>query len=222
MTRTPVHAARAGAGAVAVALAVVWPALGARAAHADTVRDRDARPERVSLSLRGGGFDREDGGYADHAGVFGLGNPEVAGGGVIEAGVRVFSRLWLLGSWSGFTSSATRRLDSLTVTNQAVLLQLGVTAWRGDYITSGEPWSVRIDLTAGGGLYTLSDDLAGHGRTDRAAGLRAGLAVTAWWRDIGATLAYGRHQSRAHLDDRLGGSLGASGNEWSGGLALRF
>lgn len=191
-------------------------------ARADTVDDRGARVERFSLSLRGGGFDRDDGGYADHAGVFGLGDPEVGGGGVVEAGVRVFSRFWILGSWSGFTSTATRRLDSLTVTNQAVLLQLGVTAWRGDYLTNGEPWSIRFDLTAGGGLYLLSDDLAGDGHTDREPGLRAGVALSAWWRDLGLTLAYGRHQTRAHLDDRLGGSLGASGNEWSGGLALRF
>ena len=39
---------------------------------------RGADEERFSLDLRGGGFNRDDGGYADHAEVYGLANPELA------------------------------------------------------------------------------------------------------------------------------------------------
>lgn len=184
-----------------------------------------AGEERLTLSMRGAAFDRDDGGYADHAGVFGLGGAEVGGGGVVEAGVRVAPRLWLYASWSGFTSVAARRLDELRVSNQALLVQAGVTVFRRDELTAwteGMPIALRCDLVAGGGLVTLRDELDGVSRRARGPGLRAGAQVTVSWRALGLTLAYGRHFARASLEDRLGGELGAGGNELGAGLSLRL
>jgi hypothetical protein len=181
-----------------------------------------ADEERFSLELRGAGFDREDGGYADHAEVYGLSDPEVAGGGVVEAGVRFMPRLWLIASWSGFTTSGPRRLSELAVANQALLAQIGFTAYRGEFVSGEVPWWLRLDATAGGGLYTISDDLEGEGRTDRGPGARVGGQLAIGWKAIGVALSYGWHLTGVHLDDRVGGSIGAGGFEFGGGLRLAF
>ncbi|HEU5060152.1 MAG TPA: hypothetical protein VFU21_26655 [Kofleriaceae bacterium] len=184
--------------------------------------DAAADEGRFSLSLRGGAFNRDDGGYADHAQVYGLSNPEVSGGGVLEGGVRVLPRLWLLASWSGFTSSGPRRLSELSVTSSAVLAQVGFTAWREEFATGEFPWSMRLELTAGGGYYTISDQLDGEGRRDRAPGARVGAQVGASWKAVGLVLSYGWHMTGARLEDRLGGTLGAGGHEIGGGLRFEF
>lgn len=200
----------AGALALLIALALALPA----AARADE--------ERFSLALRGAGFDRDDGGYADHAEVYGLSDPEVAGGGVVEAGVRFMPRLWLLASWSGFTSSGARRLAELTVDNQALLAQIGFTAYRGEFASGEVPWWLRVDLVAGGGLYTISDELGGERHTGRGPGARVGGQLAVGWKAIGLALSYGWHLTGAHLDDRVGGSIGAGGFEFGAGLRLAF
>jgi hypothetical protein len=182
----------------------------------------DADEERFSLELRGGGFDREDGGYADHAEVYGLSNPELAGGGTIEGGVRFMPRLWLLGSWSGWTSSGPRRLSELTVDNQALLAHVGFTAYREEFDTSDVAWWLRADLSAGAGLYTISDELEGEGQRDRGPGLRLGGQIAAGWRGIGFALSYGWHLTGVHLDDRVGGSIGAGGHELGAGLRFQY
>ena len=202
--------ATAGLGLVALAAA----ALAAGEARADE--------QRVTLGLRGGVFDRDDHGYADHASVFGLGDPEVAGGGVLEVGVRAAPRLWLYASWSGFASLASRRLGELGVRNQAVLGQVGLTVLRLDLGTRQLPLALRADLLAGGGLYVMSDELDGEARRATAPGARGGAQVTLSWRSIGFTMAYGHHVTRAAVEDRVGGSLRAGGNELGAGLAFGF
>lgn len=189
-------------------------ALAAGAAAADE--------ERFSLALRGAAFDRDDGGYADHAEVYGLASPELGGGGVLEGGVRVLPRIWLLASWSGFTSSAPRRLSELTVHNQALLAHVGFTAWRAELLTGELPWAVRVDLTAGGGLYTISDQLEGEGQRDRGMGARVGAQVGASWKAVGLVLSYGWHMTGVGIEDRVGGQLGAGGHEIGAGLRFGF
>lgn len=181
-----------------------------------------ADEERFSLTLRGGAFNRDDGGYADHAEVYGLSSPEIGGGGVLEGGVRFFPRLWLLASWSGFSSSTPRRLSQLSVTNQALLAQIGFTAWREELDTGGFPWAAQLDLVAGGGLYTISDELDGEGQRDRGPGARVGAQVGASWKAIGLVFSYGWHMTKVGVEDRLGGELGAGGHEFGAGLRLAF
>lgn len=182
-----------------------------------------ADEERMTLTLRGAALDRDDAGYADHAEVFGLGSAEVGGGGVVEAGVRVLPRMWLYGSWSGFTSFGARRLSELRVRNQVLLAQAGWTAYRRDTLVQGAlvPLSLRVDLLAGGGLYRLSDELDGMSRSVSGPGMRAGGQVTLSWRALGFVVAGGWHFSRARLGDRAGGELAAGGVELGAGLALR-
>jgi hypothetical protein len=182
----------------------------------------DADEERFSLELRGGGFDRDDGGYADHAEVYGLSNPELAGGGVIEGGVRFLPRLWLLGSWSGWSTSGVRRLSELTVDNRALLAQIGFTAYREEFDTDGVAWWLRADLSAGAGLYTISDDLEGEAHRDRGPGARLGGQIAAGWRGIGLALSYGWHITGARIDDRVGGSISAGGHEFGAGLRFQY
>ena len=177
---------------------------------------------RFSLTLRGGAFNRDDAGYADHAEVHGLANPELSGGGVLEGGVRVLPRLWLLASWSGFSSRAPRRLSELSVVNQAILAHVGFTAWREEFDTGGFPWAVRFDLMAGGGLYRISDSLEGEGQEDSGPGARVGAQIGASWKAVGLVFSYGWHMTGARVEDRLGGSLGAGGHELGGGLRLEF
>ena len=181
-----------------------------------------ADEERFSFELRGGGLNRDDGGYADHAVVHGLSNPEIAAGGVIEGGVRFLPRLWLLASWSGYYSRGPRRLSELSVTNRAVLAQVGFTAYREEFDLEGFPWALRFDLEAGGGLYSLSDDLEGEGQRDRGPGGRVGAQVAASWKAIGFVVSYGWHFTGVRLADRLGGELGAGGHELGAGLRLQF
>ena len=181
-----------------------------------------ADEERLSLELRGGGFNRDDGGYADHAEVYGLANPEIAGGGILEGGVRFLPRLWLHASWSGFSSHGPRRLSELRVSNQAVLAQIGFTAFRHQFDTEGFPWALRFDLKAGGGLYTIEDDLDGEGHSDRGPGARAGAQVAASWKSIGMVVSYGWHLTGVRVVDRLGGEIGAGGHEIGAGLRLHF
>lgn len=181
-----------------------------------------ADEERFSLELRGGGFDRDDGGYADHAAVYGLSDPELAGGGVIEGGVRFMPRLWLYGSWSGWTTSGARRLSELTVSNQALLAQIGFTAHREEFATDGVRWWLRADLLAGAGLYTISDQLEGEAHRDRAPGGRIGGQLAVGWRGVGVALSYGWHLTSARIDDRVGGSIGAGGHEFGAGLRLQY
>jgi len=182
-----------------------------------------ADEERFSLELRGGVLNRDDGGYADHAEVYGLSNPEIGGGGVIEGGVRFLPRLWALASWSGFTSSGPRRLSELQVDNQVLLGHLGFTAYREEFNIDGEfPWWMRFDLMAGAGLYTISDDLDGEGRSDRGPGARLGAHVAFGWKAVGFSLSYGWHMTGVKIEDRLGGELGAGGHELGGGLRLQF
>lgn len=181
--------------------------------------------ELVTLTFRGGTYDRDDDGYADHASTFGLDGAEVGGGGVIEGGFRVLPRLWLYASWSGFTSLAQRRLGELRVSNQALLLQAGLTVFRRDDVLAAalpEPLSIRIDVLAGGGLYWMSDELDGASQSARGPGVRAGSQLTMSWRSFGFIVAYGLHLARPSLEDRLDGELGAGGNEFGAGLALRF
>lgn len=199
---------------LAAAVAAAALIAGARPAWADE--------ERVTVNLRGAAFIRSDDGYAEHAEVFGLGGAGLGGGGVVEGGLRLAPRLWLYASWSGFTSLSDRRLGQLRVTNQVLLAQVGLTALRRDLAISSERFAIRIDLVAGGGLYSLSDDLDGVSRSERGPGGRAGGQVTFSWRSLGFIVAYGFHLASASLDDRVGGSLRAGGNEVSGGLAIRF
>jgi hypothetical protein len=181
-----------------------------------------ADEERFSLTLRGAAFNRDDGGYADHAEVYGLSNPEVAGGGVIEGGVRFLPRLWLLASWSGFSSAGPRRLSTLSVQNQAVLGHVGFTAYRDEFETGEVPWSLRLDLTAGGGLYTIADELDGERQEARGAGARVGAQVAAGWKAVGFAVSYGWHMTGVQLEDRLGGEMGAGGHELGAGLRLQY
>jgi hypothetical protein len=186
-------------------------------------RPATAGEERLTLSLRGGAYDRDDDGYADHAAVFGLRGAELGGGGVIEGGVRVWPRLWLYASWSGFTSATRRRLDELQVTNQAFLVQAGVTVFRRDELFGGGlPFSIRVDVLAGGGLYSLKDDLDGASHSVRGPGLRAGSQVTISWRSLGFITSYGLHLARVSLEDRVGGELRAGGNEIGAGVSVGF
>jgi hypothetical protein len=182
-----------------------------------------ADEERLTLTLRGGAYDRNDDGYADHAAVFGLSGAEVGGGGVIEGGVRVLPRVWLYASWSGFMSQAARRLDQLRVTNQAFLVQAGLTVYRRDRLFGGDlPFSIRVDVLAGGGLYTLHDELDGASHSARGPGARAGSQVTLSWRNVGFIAAYGLHLARASIEDRVGGELRAGGNEVGAGFSVGF
>lgn len=181
--------------------------------------------DRVSLSLRGGGLVRDDRGYGDHASAFGLGDPRLGGGGVVEAGVRVAPRLWLLASWAGFASTAARRESELTVRQHLLVAQLGFTAYRHElHFQEGGDESIAfaLDLVAGGGVTTLSDELDGAARAERGAVARAGAQLEVSWRSVGVVLAYGYHASRVLLHDRVGGALGAGGHEVSGGLSLGF
>lgn len=202
--------------AAALCLAALGIMLGGRPGEAS------ADEQRVTLGLRGGVFDRDDHGYADHASVFGLGDPEVAGGGVLELGVRAAPRIWLYASWSGFASLASRRLGELGVRNQAVLGQVGLTVLRLDLGTDQLPLSLRADVLAGGGLYVMSDELDGEAHRSTAPGARGGAQVTLSWRSIGFTLAYGHHVTRASIEDRVGGGLRAGGNEIGAGLAFGY
>jgi hypothetical protein len=181
-----------------------------------------ADEERFSLEARGGGFNRDDGGYADHAEVYGLSNPELGGGGVLEGGVRFLPRLWLLASWSGYSSTGPRRLSQLSVKNQALVAQIGFTAFRREFDSGGFPWALRFDLAAGGGLYTIADELEGEGQRDRGPGARVGAEVGASWKSIGMVVSYGWHFTGVRIADRLGGELGAGGHEIGAGLRLHF
>ncbi len=181
-----------------------------------------ADEERFSLELRGAGFDRDDGGYADHAEVYGLSNPELAGGGVVEGGVRFLPRLWLLGSWSGWSTASPRRLSELSVDNRALLAHVGFTAYREEFDTSDVEWWLRVDVSAGAGLYTISDQLEGEGHRDRGPGARLGGQIAAGWRGVGLALSYGWHLTDVHIDDRIGGSIGAGGHEFGAGLRFQY
>jgi hypothetical protein len=181
-----------------------------------------ADEERFSFELRGGVLNREDGGYADHAEVHGLSNPEIGGGGIIEGGVRFLPRLWVLASWSGFSSSGSRRLSELSVMNQAILGHLGFTAFRRELDIEGFPWSLRVDLTAGAGLYTIADELDGERSSDRGPGARVGAQVAFGWKAVGFAICYGWHMTGVKLEDRVGGDLGAGGHELGAGLRLQF
>ena len=182
--------------------------------------------DRVSLSLRGGGMVRDDRGYGDHASAFGLGDPRLGGGGVVEAGVRVAPRLWLLASWAGFASSALRRESELTVRQTHWVAQVGFTAYRHaigfEVDDADESIDLALDLVAGGGVVTLSDELDGASRSERGPVARAGAQLEVSWRAIGIVMAYGYHHSRVALHDRVGGALGAGGHEISAGLSFRF
>ena len=197
-----------------ISLALILLALAPGAAAADE--------ERFSLELRGGGFNRDDSGYADHAAVYGLSDPELAGGGVVEGGVRFLPRLWLLGSWSGWTTSGQRRLSELSVDNKALLAQIGFTAYREEFETDELSWWLRADLSAGGGLYTIADDLDGEGHRDRGPGARLGGQIAAGWRGVGIALSYGWHMTGVRIDDRVGGSIGAGGHELGAGLRFQY
>lgn len=183
-----------------------------------------ADEDRFTVGFRGGAFIRDDRGYADHAAVFGLDGAGLGGGGVLEGGVRVAPRLWLYASWAGFSSLATRRMEELRVTNQALVAQAGVTAFRWEPLLAGAqvPMALRVDVLAGGGLYTVRDELDGASHDASGPGLRAGAQATLSWRALGFTLAYGYHLSRASLDDRVGGALRAGGNEIGAGLSFGF
>ena len=182
-----------------------------------------ADEERVTLSMRGSTLDRDDSGYADHAEVFGLAGAEVGGGGVVEAGVRVAPRVWLYASWSGFTSQGARRLGELRVDNRVLLAQAGLTLFRRDGLFSVRlPFSLRCDVLAGGGLYSMRDELDGESQSVSGPGLRLGGQVTLSWRSFGLIIAFGRHFTRASIEDRVGGGLGAGGNEFGAGLSLRL
>jgi hypothetical protein len=181
-----------------------------------------ADEERFSLALRGAAFTRHDRGYADHAEVFGLSSPQLAGGGVMEVGVRVVSRLWLLASWGDFSSSGGRRQDMLTVSNQAAVGQLGVTAWRGELDPGGVALALRVDLVAGGGLYRISDDLAGERHRDRGWGARTGAQIAFTWKRVGLSIAGGYNATHVAIEDRLGGKLEAGGVDLGGGLRLQL
>lgn len=184
--------------------------------------------DRFSLSLRGGGFVRDDRGYGDDAAAFGFGDPQLGGGGVVEAGVRIGPRLWLLGSWSGFSSLGTRGESELEVRQQTLLAQLGFSVYRRAFAFDLEDdegqESIALDLAAvtGGGFTFLADDLDGAGSSERGAIGRSGAQLRASWRAVGLVLAYGWHYSRVSLRDRLGGELGAGGHEISGGLSLAW
>lgn len=177
---------------------------------------------RFLIQLRGGALVRGDDGYSEHAEVFGLANPAVGGGGAVDLGVRVFPRLWLVGSMVGFTSRGPRRLDTLEVSNQAVIGQVGVTAFDVEQVANDQPLSIRLDVLAGAGVYRIADSLGDVSRSDTGPGLRAGSQITLSWRAIGLVMAYGHHFTRAHLSDRLGGQLDAGGHEIGAGLSLRW
>jgi hypothetical protein len=182
--------------------------------------------DQVSLSMRGGGLVRDDHGYGEHASAFGFGDPQLAGGGVVEAGVRVAPRLWLLASWAGFGTSAVRRDSELVVSQVLLVAQLGFTAYRHSFDLEvddeHESIALALDLVAGGGVTTLSDDLDGTGDSTTGPVARSGAQLKGSWRGVGVVLAYGYHYSRAALVDRLGGRLGAGGHEVSGGVAFGF
>ncbi|HUS68763.1 MAG TPA: hypothetical protein VMZ28_29710, partial [Kofleriaceae bacterium] len=180
-----------------------------------------------SLSLRGGGFVRDDRGYGDHAAAFGFGDPQLGGGGVVEAGVRVGPRLWVLTSWTGFSSLGARGESELQVRQQTLLAQLAFTVYRRAFAfeleDEGEE-AIALDLAAvtGGGVTFLSDDLDGAGSSERGAIGRSGAQLRVSWRAVGLDLAYGWHYSRVSVRDRLGGELGAGGHEISAGLSLAW
>lgn len=182
--------------------------------------------DRFSLGLRGGGFVRDDRGYGDHAAAFGFGDPQLGGGGIVEAGVRVAPRLWLLGSWSGFSSLGARRDSELRVGQHTFLAQVGVTVYRRAFALELEDEedeeSIAIDLAAvaGGGVTFLEEELDGTGRSARGGIGRGGAQLAVSWRAIGMVMAYGWHLSRVEVRDRLGGALGAGGHEISAGLFL--
>lgn len=177
---------------------------------------------RFSLTLGGSALNREDGGYADHAEVHGLSHVEVGGGGRLEGGVRVLPRLWLLASWSGFTSVAARRLSELDVYSDALLAHVGFTAWRQEFDTGGFPWAARFDLTAGAGRYRMHDDFDGEGQDVSGPGARFGAQIGASWKAVGLVFSYGWHLTGVEVEDRLGGTLGAGGHEFGGGLRFEF
>lgn len=185
-----------------------------------------ADEDRLSLDLRGGGFVRDDRGYGDHAAAFGFGDPQLGGGGVVEAGVRVAPRLRLLASWSGFSSLGARGGSELEVTQQTLLAQLAFSVYRRAFAFELEEdegrEAITLDLAAvtGGGVTFLSDELEGAGSSARGAIGRSGAQLRASWRAVGLVFAYGWHYSRVAVGDRLGGELGAGGHEISGGLSL--
>jgi len=178
--------------------------------------------DRVALNLRGGGLARNDDGYAEHAGVFGLSGVGLGGGGVLEAGVRVAPRVWLFGSWSGFNSIVQKRTSELRLMTTAVLGHVRVRAYDHTFYARGQRYSFIVDASLGGGQYRLEEDFDGETRAASSLGARAGAQMTFYWRSIGYGIGYAYHHATARLEDRLGGKIGAGGHEFTGGLSVRF
>ncbi len=79
-----------------------------------------------------------------------------------------------------------------------------------------------IEGSLGGGRYWLDERFDGERRQAGGWGGRAGVSLTLYWRAIGYTIGYAYHLTEVSLDDGLGGTIGAGGHEFGGGLSVRF
>jgi hypothetical protein len=171
-----------------------------------------------TISLRGGGYLRDDGGYLEHAQTFGWDRIDASGGAVVEAGTEIVPRLSVHLSWGSFTSRATKRLDTLELRSDAVLAHVRWAAWRWER----REVMAQAQISLGGGFYRLSETLDEMQRASSSPGLRAGADVSIYWRWIGFIFGYGYHYASASVSDQIGGSVAAGGHEVSAGLSVRF
>ena len=172
----------------------------------------------TTISLRAGGYVRDDGGYLSHAQTFGFGSLDTSGGGVIEAGSEIAPRLSLHVSWGVFSSNATKRLVKLGLRTDALLAHVRYAAWRWE----GHVAMAQVQVSIGGGFYGINENFDGTIRDASGAGVRAGADLSMYWRGLGFIFGYGYHLASAALADRIGGSVSAGGHEVSGGFSLRF
>jgi hypothetical protein len=180
---------------------------------------------RFTVGVRFGGLVHGGDGYTDHAAVFGFGRSLVGFAFGLAAGVQVTPRLRIVAAASGAIGSSQRRIEpdeTLRITNGAYLLQAGYTPLRHDFDVLGAPWFVAVEVVAGGGVYTVADDLGGHSRSAVGPGGSAGARLMtgsgAWYMGAG----YALHLSTASIHDRLGGELSAGGHEIGFELGFRL
>jgi hypothetical protein len=171
-----------------------------------------------TISLRGGGYLRDDSRYLEHAQTFGWQGIDASGGAVVEAGTELVPRLSVHVSWGGFTSRSSKRLDTLELRSDAVLAHVRWAAWRWEK----HEVMAQVQLSVGGGFYRIAETLDEMERASSSPGFRAGADVSIYWRWVGFVFGYGYHYAGASVADAIGGSVAAGGHEVSAGFSVRF
>jgi hypothetical protein len=183
----------------------------------------------ITVNFRGGGLVRDDHGYLRDARAFLYDINGGGGGGAFEAGVELVPRLSLHASLAGYSATATRGDQKLTVSSSMWLFHARFAFLRQWWKTADGLVMTQLQGSLGAGGYLMRDRYEDAARpdsaivhTDQAGGWRVGADWSIYWRSLGFVAGYAYHHSAAYVADRLGDSVRAGGHEITAGLSLRF